>query len=888
MKRKILCLCLMIVLSLSICMTGSAKSFDDTDGHWAESSIEKWSEYEVINGKPQNKFDPNGFMTRAEASAVFSRLLVLEKRDNIEKFKDVDFNAWYTESLEKCVAAGILNGDGNNMNPDGYITREMFFVMIARALSIPTEEFSTTNFDDEKDVSLWSKPYVNALVNKKYVNGIEGSRIAPKENITRASVITLLDRIVKNYVIENGTYISNTENGIALVLADNCKVHSGFEGTVVVAKADITIDLTGANNADIIIKSDNITVKNAPSSTTVVVDSDVENVEVNGNKVDSGISFTVKSLETEKETKPAVSPSRPHSHNYIPTVTKNPTCTEDGVKTFKCSCGKSYTEPIEKLSENDTHTPKSAVKENETEGNCETKVTYDEVVYCSVCDEELSRTEKTGDFGDHSPKAAVKENETEGDCKTKITYDEVVYCSICNDELSRTQKEGNFGAHSPKSAVKENETTGNCKTKATYDEVVYCSICDDELSRTQKSGNYGEHSPKSAVKENEKVGNCKTNATYDEVVYCSICNDELSRTEKTGELGDHSPKTAVKENETEGDCKTKITYDEVVYCSICNDELSRTQKEGNFGAHSPKSAVKENETAGNCKTNSTYDEVVYCAICNDELSRTEKTGEFGDHFPKVAVKENETEGNCKTKATYDEVVYCSICNDELSRTEKTGSFGKHNFNGVECTICHIEDPNATYTVVFKDYDGRELKTQSGIVKGGSATAPADPTREGFSFIGWDVSFSNVTGNLVVTAQYEEILGAYLSSSNQVVDKNAILIIPVKLLNCSTPIKTMGISISNVPEGISIKKGSWSSDFEYELQNFNKTRLQGASTLVEQGIVNGDIFKFEFTVSDTVEAGTYTIEIEMILKYFDANEDEVSLPCQSVKVQVTIN
>ena len=678
MKRKILCLCLMVGLLLSFGMMGSAKSFDDTDGHWAESSIEKWSEYEVINGKPQNKFDPNGFMTRAEASAVFSRLLVLEKRDSIEKFKDIDFNAWYTESLEKCVAAGILNGDGNNMNPDGYITREMFFVMIARALSIPTEEFSTTNFDDEKDVSLWAEQYVNALVNKKYVNGVEGNRIAPKENITRASVITLLDRIVKNYVIEDGTYISNTENGIALVLADNCKVYSGFDGTIVVATANISIDLNGANDADIIIKGDNITVKNAPSSTTVVVDSGVENVEVNGNKVDSGISFTVKSLETEKETKPTVSPSRPHSHNYIPTVTKNPTCTEDGVKTFKCSCGNSYTEPIEKLSENDTHTPKSAVKENETEGNCETKATYDEVVYCSVCDEELSRTEKTGDFGDHSPKAAVKENETEGDCKTKITYDEVVYCSICNDELSRTQKEGNFGAHSPKSAVKENETTGNCKTKATYDEVVYCSLCDEELSRTQKSGNYGEHSPKIAVKENEKAGNCKTKATYDEVVYCSICDGEISRTEKTGELGDHSPKTAVKENETEGDCKTKITYDEVIYCSICDDELCRTEKTGSFGSHSPKAAVKENETTGNCKTRSTYDEVVYCSICNDELSRTEKTGDFGDHSPKAAVKENETEGNCKTNATYDEVVYCSVCDEELSRTEKTGDFGDHS------------------------------------------------------------------------------------------------------------------------------------------------------------------------------------------------------------------
>ena len=37
----------------------------------------------------------------------------------------------------------------------------------------------------------------------------------------------------------------------------------------------------------------------------------------------------------------------------------------------------------------------------------------------------------------------------------------------------------------------------------------------------------------------------------------------------------------------------------------------------------------------------------------------------------------------------------------------------------------------------------------------AATAPADPTREGWTFIGWDVAFNYITGNLTVTAQYEE-------------------------------------------------------------------------------------------------------------------------------------
>ena len=198
-----------------------------------------------------------------------------------------------------------------------------------------------------------------------------------------------------------------------------------------------------------------------------------------------------------------------------------------------------------------------------------------------------------------------------------------------------------------------------------------------------------------------------------------------------------------------------------------------------------------------------------------------------------------------------------------------------------------EPTPTTYTVTFVDYNGTELKKET-VESGKSATAPADPSRGGYRFTGWDVAFNNVTTDLTVTATYTQIVGAYLSSSDQTVSKNETLSIPVQLNNCSTPIKTMGISISDVPTGISIKKGTWSSEYEYVLQDFNKTKLQGASTLIEHELVDGDIFNFQFDVLDTVEAGTYTVEINMVIKYFDANEDEIPLSCESVKVQITVN
>ena len=59
-----------------------------------------------------------------------------------------------------------------------------------------------------------------------------------------------------------------------------------------------------------------------------------------------------------------------------------------------------------------------------------------------------------------------------------------------------------------------------------------------------------------------------------------------------------------------------------------------------------------------------------------------------------------------------------------------------------------------YAVTFVDWDEAILKKDS-VDYGSAATAPADPTREGYTFTGWDKDFSNVTEDMTVTALYEK-------------------------------------------------------------------------------------------------------------------------------------
>ena len=57
-----------------------------------------------------------------------------------------------------------------------------------------------------------------------------------------------------------------------------------------------------------------------------------------------------------------------------------------------------------------------------------------------------------------------------------------------------------------------------------------------------------------------------------------------------------------------------------------------------------------------------------------------------------------------------------------------------------------------HSVTFVDCDGTVLSAQS-VAHGSAAIEPTAPEREGYAFIGWDKDFSNVTEDMIVTAQY---------------------------------------------------------------------------------------------------------------------------------------
>ena len=60
------------------CTVMTANAFADTDGHWAESAINKWSgEYGIIQGYDDGTFRPDKSITRGAFAGILDRFLHL-------------------------------------------------------------------------------------------------------------------------------------------------------------------------------------------------------------------------------------------------------------------------------------------------------------------------------------------------------------------------------------------------------------------------------------------------------------------------------------------------------------------------------------------------------------------------------------------------------------------------------------------------------------------------------------------------------------------------------------------------------------------------------------------------------------------------------------------
>ena len=177
---------------------------DVSDGAWYADAVKYVSwDRNIMNGS-NNLFNPQGTMTRGMLVTVLWRLAG-EPETETNVFTDVPEGKYYTEAVNWAAENGIVTGSGDNkFNPEGAITREQLVTILYRmavkkgTASGTYEEFS--GFEDDEAVRGYAVEAMKWAVSEGIITGSENGGklyLNPQKNSTRAQVAAILMRYLK-------------------------------------------------------------------------------------------------------------------------------------------------------------------------------------------------------------------------------------------------------------------------------------------------------------------------------------------------------------------------------------------------------------------------------------------------------------------------------------------------------------------------------------------------------------------------------------------------------------------------------------------------------------------------------------------------------------------
>ena len=693
MKRKFLSILLTLALALSMLPTAAladlkadsptaaaAVQLTDVDGHWAENAIRRWVENGVVQGN-DGQFDPNGPLTCAQLATILANLLRLGAAGSAG-FTDVKPGAWYEDAIDRCAAAGILMGNGDGtVDPDGAISRERAMVMLGRALGIrPAADPDLSKHSDEAQVSSYARGMVAALVAAGIVNGVDGDRLAPQDDINRASTMTILDKAIENYVKDNSTFVTGAGNGITLIVADDVTVN-GEIGSLLVAGDDSNVSVgSGSQLGDVNItgSGSSVTIKDSGAgsvnitgdNTKVILDgADAGSISVTGDgtQLELGGDAKVGDLNVGGENTKLELGGKSEIDNVEISEGANGTTIDAG--------SGSTIGTVKNEAENTTVTGDGAVKnvESTTDVTVETKGTD---------------VKNTGD-ADISVKGADGKESSVASGGSSSTAGTTPGTTTGGGSSSGGSSGGGSGSHNH-TMVKTEAVAASCTT-AGNNTYYTCSVCNKvykDTAGTTETTVVAEtisatgHQHTTDV--NAKAATC-TECGWNAYTICNDCEVITVGSNATiPALGHSWGAWTVMVPATEDS-----TGVETRECSRCGATETQAipklthEHSWTLVAERPATCISTGEKAhyacSGCDAVAKYpaNEDGTYTITDDTMVIEAKGHRSGDED-----QENVVAATCTTEGSYDAVVYCTVCGIQLSRETKTIPATGHTFSEV--------------------------------------------------------------------------------------------------------------------------------------------------------------------------------------------------------------
>ncbi|MDO4270655.1 MAG: S-layer homology domain-containing protein [Eubacteriales bacterium] len=196
-------------------------AFPDMAGHWAEASLARAVELGLLKGAG-GKILPDDPVKRSEAAVILNRTLGASEADDVSGLKNVPQNAWYANDLGKAIHLGLIDA-ADSRNFDAACTRAEAFVLLARAFvydGVPGDSDALAAFTDTSSMTAAQKNAAAALVSAGVVKGDTATTLAPNAALTRAQFVTMLLRIVPDFIEAEG-YPETVQGGALLSAPEN-------------------------------------------------------------------------------------------------------------------------------------------------------------------------------------------------------------------------------------------------------------------------------------------------------------------------------------------------------------------------------------------------------------------------------------------------------------------------------------------------------------------------------------------------------------------------------------------------------------------------------------------------------------------------------------------
>lgn len=172
----------------------------DVNSHKYQVAIESLASRLIINGKTEDKFEPNNNMTRAEFATIVVKALGIEPKGE-DIFKDVKGSDWFYDYVATANKYGIVTGvSKEEFKPNSTITKQEAATMLARAaklagmdvaMNIGTTRDILSQFEDYVTVDSWAMPSLAFCYSEDILDNSDIS-IEPKKLITRGEIAQMI------------------------------------------------------------------------------------------------------------------------------------------------------------------------------------------------------------------------------------------------------------------------------------------------------------------------------------------------------------------------------------------------------------------------------------------------------------------------------------------------------------------------------------------------------------------------------------------------------------------------------------------------------------------------------------------------------------------------